>query len=145
MYIHIYSRQHVHTWQTAIENATTPDEHKPKTARNRSPDCHLSPDWRQMATEKTARAIPDTHPSASRSLPTAAHLVWYEPVISTWYETFSRSNRFSGSDASFIILTKSVKWRESRARTENLQNAVKPHHCTKCYCVCDHHFIQATH
>ena len=55
------------------------------------------------------------------------------------------SNRSSGSDASFIILTKSVKWRESRARTENLQNAVKPYHCSKCYCVCDHQFIQATY
>ena len=95
--------------------------------------------------KKPPKRSPTRARRPSKSLPTAAYLVWYEPVISTWYETFSRSNRFSGSDASFIILTKSVKWRESRARTENLQNAVKPHHCSKCYCVCDHKFIQATH
>ena len=60
-------------------------------------------------------------------------------------EPFLVITGFSSSDASFIILTKSVKWRESRARTENLQNAVKPYHCRKCYCVCDNQFIRATH
>ena len=37
----------------AIENVNTIDERRSKTVRNRVLDCHLSPEWRQMAIENT--------------------------------------------------------------------------------------------
>ena len=41
-------------WQskTATENVNTIDKRRSKIVRNRVFDCHLSPDWRQMAIEK---------------------------------------------------------------------------------------------
>ena len=40
-----------HTGLTAIENVNTIDERGSKIVRNSVFDCHLSPDWRQMAIE----------------------------------------------------------------------------------------------
>ena len=80
-----------------------------------------------MTTGKPAQEIPDPHPSAVKSAPD--HRL--SGVICTSQNcimlSFSRNNGFSGYDASVIILTKSVKLRESRARAGNLQNAVKPY------------------
>ena len=50
---------HMQTRQAAIENTTTTDERRPKIARNRSPDCHQSPDRRQMATERKQQKTSD--------------------------------------------------------------------------------------
>ena len=43
----------------AIENVNTIDEHKSKLVIKIVFDCHLSPDWRQMAIEHTVLAIFD--------------------------------------------------------------------------------------
>ena len=42
-----------HTGQAAIENVNTIDDRSSKIVRNRVFDCHLSPDWRQMAIKNT--------------------------------------------------------------------------------------------
>ena len=44
---------HQHTGYVAIKNIDTFDKHRSKIVRNRVFDCHLSPDWRQMAIENT--------------------------------------------------------------------------------------------
>ena len=43
----------VHTEKAAIKNDNIIDEHTSKIFRNRVFDCHLWPDWRQMAIENT--------------------------------------------------------------------------------------------
>ena len=44
---------HIHLGWAAIENVNTIDEWYIKIVKNRVFDCHLSPDWRQMAIENT--------------------------------------------------------------------------------------------
>ena len=52
-----------YTGKVAIENVDTIDKRRSKIVRNRVFDCHLSPNWRQMAIENTILANFDSRSS----------------------------------------------------------------------------------
>ena len=57
-----------YTRQAAIENVNTIDAVRSKIVRNRVFDCHLSPDWRQMAIDNTVSSDFDPCSSIVKSV-----------------------------------------------------------------------------
>ena len=56
-----------HTGLVAIENVNTIDERSLKIDRNSVFDCHLSPDWRQMANKNAVSSDFDPRSSSVKS------------------------------------------------------------------------------
>ena len=67
IYIAVGFLLNTHTEEAAIENVNNIDDRRSKIVRNRVFDCHLSPDWRQMAIFNTVSSFFDPRSSIAKS------------------------------------------------------------------------------